>query len=403
MTQLETWRSLAANTLEPLIRQIPNASLNSTDALVDDLLRSLGGQPPRPGGAQPYVGLFGQDSVQNLRRRAAAGVRVYLDRLNTPNIVTADEQADRLIRTLRGFSVERPEGVYPYESLYGYTDANISSSQLNLWRQQAGTRLQELVNGIPNLDPTPADDLADSLLRALGSQSSRPSGRRPYEGLIMLPSNAPFLDYRRRGADALRIFVERITDPRLGSKDAVVDDVIRKISTLTGVVNLPSRPITRLPYEGLFGRDDGNIRLSRNFTLQDLIRSETANRLGIDNTPPPAVVANLRRLTQQILQPAWDALGPLTVTSGYRSPQLNAAVGGVPNSDHLSGYAADIIPVNVGTRHFAEWVVSNVPFDQVILEFGTLQNPAWIHVSADPGNRRQIIRQDSGGSQFITL
>lgn len=403
MTQLETWRGLAASTLEPLIRQIPNASLNSTDALVDDLLRSLGGQPPRPAGAQPYIGLFGQDSVSNLRRRAAAGVRIYLERLDTPSIVTADEQADRLIRTLRGFSVERPEGVYPYESLYGYTDANVSSSQLDLWRQQAGNRLQDLVNGISNPEPVPADDLADRLLRALSGQPPRPAGRRPYEGLVMLPSNAPFLEYRRRGADALRIFVERINDPRLGSKDAVVDDVIRKISTLTGVVNLPSRPITRLPYEGLFGRDDGNIQLSRNFTLRDLTRSATADRLGIDNTPPPEVVANLRRLVQQILQPAWDALGPLTITSGYRSPQLNAAVGGVPNSDHLSGYAADVVPVNVGTRRFAEWVVDNVPFDQVILEFGTLQNPAWIHASADPSNRRQIIRQDNTGSRFITL
>ncbi|MGP1387857.1 MAG: D-Ala-D-Ala carboxypeptidase family metallohydrolase [Thainema sp.] len=403
MTQLETWRSLAANTLEPLIRQIPNATLNNTDALVDDLLRSLGGQPPRPAGTQPYVGLFGQDSVQNLRRRAAAGIRIYLERLDTPTVVTADEQADRLIRTLRGFAVGRPEGVYPYEGLYGYTDANVSSSQLNLWRQQAGDRLQELISGIPNSDPTPADDLADSLLRALGSQPPRPPGRRPYEGLIMLPSSAPFLEYRRRGASALQLFVERISDPRLGSKDAVVDDVIRKISTVTGVVNLPSRPINRLPYEGLFGRDEGNIQLSRNFTLQDLIRSATADRLGIDNTPSPAVVANLRRLVQQILQPAWDVLGPLTITSGYRSPQLNAAVGGVPNSDHLSGYAADVVPVNGGTRRFAEWVVDNVPFDQVILEFGTLQSPAWIHVSADPDNRRQIIRQDSSGSRFITL
>lgn len=403
MTQLETWRGLAASTLESLIRQIPTSSLNSTDALVDDLLRSLGGQPPRPTGVQPYIGIFGQDSVPNLRRRAATGIRIYLERLSTPTIATADEQADRLIRTLRGFAVERPEGVYPYESLYGYTDANVSSAQLNLWRQQAGNRLEELVNGIPNPDPVPADDLADSLLRALSSQPSRPSGRRPYEGLVMLPSSSPFLEYRRRGANALRVFVERISDPRLGSKDAVVDDVIRKISTLIGVVNLPSRPITRLPYEGLFGRDDGNIQLSRNFTLRDLTRSETADRLGIDNTPPPAVVANLRRLVQQILQPAWDALGPLTVTSGYRSPQLNAAVGGVPNSDHLSGHAADVVPVNVGTRRFAEWVVNNVPFDQVILEFGTLQNPAWIHASADPSNRRQIIRQDSSGSRFITL
>ncbi|MDT9115881.1 D-Ala-D-Ala carboxypeptidase family metallohydrolase, partial [Escherichia coli] len=68
-------------------------------------------------------------------------------------------------------------------------------------------------------------------------------------------------------------------------------------------------------------------------------------------------------------------------------------VKGSDNSDHRLGYAADIIPYEVGTRKFAEWVVKNCPkFDQVILEFGTLANPGWIHVSIAPRNRKEVLR-----------
>lgn len=135
---------------------------------------------------------------------------------------------------------------------------------------------------------------------------------------------------------------------------------------------------------------DTEVRLSRNFTLREMTRSTTADRLGLDNSPNPAEIENLRKLCLQILQPARDALGPLTVTSGFRSEQVNRRVGGVPMSHHRLGYAADIIPVSVGTRRFADWVRDNVPFDQVLLEGGTPQNPRWIHISAHPRTRRQF-------------
>ena len=135
---------------------------------------------------------------------------------------------------------------------------------------------------------------------------------------------------------------------------------------------------------------DTEVRLSRNFTLREMTRSTTADRLGLDNSPNPAEIENLRKLCLQILQPARDALGPLTVTSGFRSEQVNRRVGGVPMSHHRLGYAADIIPVSVGTRRLADWVRDNVPFDQVILEGGTPQNPRWIHISAHPRTRRQF-------------
>lgn len=248
MTQLDTWRNLAAGTLDSLIRRINSSTFTVEDGLVDDLLRTLAGQSPRPLGREPYVGLFGAESVANLRGRAASGVRVYLEQLDAPNLVKADEEADRLIRELRNFPTERPTGVLPYESLFGYTDTNVSETQIQLWRRQAANRLQALIDDLSSPTPVEADFLADSLLRALSSQAARPSDRDPYRGLIMLPESAPFTDYRVRAADALKIYIDSINEPKLGSKDAVIDDVIRKVTPTP----LPSRPINRLPYEGLF-------------------------------------------------------------------------------------------------------------------------------------------------------
>ena len=83
----------------------------------------------------------------------------------------------------------------------------------------------------------------------------------------------------------------------------------------------------------------------------------------------------------------------MQISSGFRSAELNKLVGGAENSDHRLGYAADVIPYNVGTRKLAEWVVKNCSqFDQVILEFGTLKSPSWIHLSIAPRNRKQVLR-----------
>ncbi|WP_204152478.1 glycoside hydrolase family 19 protein [Leptolyngbya sp. CCY15150] len=251
-SHLQTWRTQAGSTLRVLIPRIASSTLTATDGLVDDLLRALGEQPPRALGRDPYVGLFGQKPVNELRQQAAAGVQVYLERLRLPSILPMDEQADALIRSLKGFSITRPVGVYPYEGLFGYTQVNISTLQLQLWRQQGGQHLRRLVAEIPDITPTAADDLADSLLRALGRQPGRPSNRLPYQGVIVLPDSIPFPEFRRRAADALQVFITNINSDRLGSTDAVVDDVIRKITTLRGLNQLPGRPVERLPYQGLF-------------------------------------------------------------------------------------------------------------------------------------------------------
>lgn len=136
-----------------------------------------------------------------------------------------------------------------------------------------------------------------------------------------------------------------------------------------------------------------NMALSADFKLWEFVKSVTADQNGIKNLPNETEIAHLRLLCQKILQPARKALGPMKISSGFRSEELNKLVGGAEKSDHRLGYAADVIPYNVGTRKLAEWVVKNCPqFDQVILEFGTLKEPSWIHLSIALRNRKQVLR-----------
>jgi uncharacterized protein YcbK (DUF882 family) len=140
------------------------------------------------------------------------------------------------------------------------------------------------------------------------------------------------------------------------------------------------------------------MNLTEHFTLEELIASQTAARHGFDNTPGAQEVASLTRLCEQILEPARLALGPLHISSGYRAPNVNAAVGGSKSSAHMKGFAADVIPLQVSKRDFALWVIRNCEFDQVIFEFGSFpDHPSWIHVSAEPRNRKEVLRTVKGG------
>jgi Peptidase M15 len=137
---------------------------------------------------------------------------------------------------------------------------------------------------------------------------------------------------------------------------------------------------------------DLKMNLTKNFQLWEFVVSVTADRNGLDNTPNQEEIKHLTTLCKTILQPARDVLGPLRISSGFRSEELNEFVGGASNSDHRLGFAADVIPINTGTRQLAEWVVKNVPnFDQVILEFGTVAAPNWIHLSAAPRQRGEVL------------
>ncbi|MGB3614658.1 MAG: glycoside hydrolase family 19 protein [Elainellaceae cyanobacterium] len=252
--QLNAWRILAARALGMFIPGISDPTPTLLDDRVDDLLRELSGQPLRPIGSPPYVGIFGDRPLTDLRQRAAGGIRIFLEHLDADGLEAVDEKADELIRSLRGFSLSRPTGVHPYEGLFGYTTASVSVLQLMAWRRLAGQRLQQLVDQIPDPMATPADAQADTLLRALAGQPARPQGRSPYIGLFIVPGSLPFPEFRMRAADALKMFVDHLTSDRIGSQDAVIDNAIRTISTLRGIVQLPPRPMGRLPYEGLFPR-----------------------------------------------------------------------------------------------------------------------------------------------------
>lgn len=127
------------------------------------------------------------------------------------------------------------------------------------------------------------------------------------------------------------------------------------------------------------------------FTIPELTASATAKKRKIDNTPSQKVKENLENLVNAVLDPLREAYGkPITVTSGYRSPELNKAVGGVANSHHLSGMAADIsIGSKAENKKLFKLILSlNLPFTQLINE----SNYSWVHISYDPSNiKRQVL------------
>ena len=138
------------------------------------------------------------------------------------------------------------------------------------------------------------------------------------------------------------------------------------------------------------------MKLSENFTLEELIRSNTAERMGIDNVPKDEkVVENLRSLCLEVLQPLRDYFGaPVHINSGYRCPELNMTVGGVKNSQHCRGEAADIRIVSPKQgREWAAWIEDNCRFDQMLLERNK-SGAVWLHVSCkrDASKNRQSFK-----------
>ena len=137
------------------------------------------------------------------------------------------------------------------------------------------------------------------------------------------------------------------------------------------------------------------IRISKNFTLDELCASKTANANGIRNNPGQTDVVNLCALVHNVLQPLRDAMGePIKIGSGFRTLKLNNAVGGVRNSQHMRGEAADLCidgDIQKGKRWF-EWIKAHCDFDQLIWETNH-SGSTWIHVSISRlgTNRQQVI------------
>ena len=153
------------------------------------------------------------------------------------------------------------------------------------------------------------------------------------------------------------------------------------------------------------------MKLSKNFSLEELTRSATATKLGIDNKPDEEHLKNLQVVVDEIAQPLRDHFGkPVRINSGYRSPALNEAIGGSINSQHSKGEALDLEIDGVSNLEVAEWITDNCDYDQVILEF---YNPAegpnsgWVHASCkailSENRERKLIALKDGKKTVYTL
>nr|WP_314607322.1 D-Ala-D-Ala carboxypeptidase family metallohydrolase [uncultured Janthinobacterium sp.] len=141
------------------------------------------------------------------------------------------------------------------------------------------------------------------------------------------------------------------------------------------------------------------MNLSPHFSLAELVASQVATRKGIDNTPAAAVVANLTRLAALLEQVRALVGAPIAISSGYRSPALNKAVGGAANSAHVLGLAADISTPKLAPKALALLIrQSGIAFDQLIYE-GT-----WVHIALATGAlRRQVLTAKfaGGGVSYV--
>jgi len=153
------------------------------------------------------------------------------------------------------------------------------------------------------------------------------------------------------------------------------------------------------------------MKLSKNLSLKEAIKSNTATRLGIKNEPEQWEINNLRAVAENIFQPVRDHFGvPIGVSSGYRCKELNKAIGGSKYSQHMIGEALDIdadIYGKVTNAEIFNYIKNNLEWDQMIWEFGDDEEPNWVHVSykESGGNRKQLRRayKDEKGIYYTNI
>lgn len=137
-------------------------------------------------------------------------------------------------------------------------------------------------------------------------------------------------------------------------------------------------------------------KLSANVTISEFTKSNTASAKGLDNSfVNQEHIDNAKLLCEKVFQPLREHIGkPITISSGYRSPKLNSAIGGSTTSQHCKGEAMDIDSQEAGmNKKYFDFIRKNLDFDQLIWEFGNESNPDWVHVSyKSKGNRKQILR-----------
>jgi len=139
------------------------------------------------------------------------------------------------------------------------------------------------------------------------------------------------------------------------------------------------------------------MKLTAHFDLSEFTRSESAKREGLDNTPTPEHLENIKILCEKVLEPIRLRFGSINISSGYRGKMLNHFIGGSVSSDHCLGRAADIDMDDVGTgvtnTEIFNYIKDNLDYDQLIWEFGNKVKPDWVHVGYRLGaNRKQTLR-----------
>ena len=148
-------------------------------------------------------------------------------------------------------------------------------------------------------------------------------------------------------------------------------------------------------------------RISEHISLNEGIKSHTATRLNIDNIPRELDLINMKTIAEKVFEPLrkWVG-GPIAINSFYRSPELNSAIGGSTTSQHCIGCALDLDD-NYGHKTNAEmyeYIKNNLDFDQIIWEFGTDENPNWVHVSyvSEDANRRRCLKayKENGKTKY---
>ena len=148
------------------------------------------------------------------------------------------------------------------------------------------------------------------------------------------------------------------------------------------------------------------MQLSENFSLLELTKSQTATRKGIDNTPSPEHQENLKLLCESVLQPVRDHFGKVvSVSSGYRSPELCTAIGSKTTSQHAKGQAADFEIFGLSNQELSIWINENLEYDQLILEYWKKEDPnsGWVHCSYDVSvSRKQYLKayKENGSTKY---
>ena len=137
------------------------------------------------------------------------------------------------------------------------------------------------------------------------------------------------------------------------------------------------------------------MKLSTHLDLSEVTRSESAKRNGISNMPTPEHIENFKLLAEKIFEPVREHFGvPIRISSGYRSKELNAKIGGSATSQHCKGQAVDIDmdATTITNKQVFDYIKDNLPFDQLIWELGNEDNPDWVHVSYVLKPRKQILK-----------